>query len=108
MMAASCQTAPRVITELTEKHPARTTDSVMIYEIGDSVPAEARVIGKIKCTDGGLTPTAKCLYSNMLALAVKKTAESGGNVLRIDKHKDPSFMGALPSVDGPSDNPGVP
>ena len=94
LMATSCQTAPRVIAELTEKHPARSTDSVMIYEVGDSVPAEARAIGTVKCTDGGFTPTAKCLYGNMLALAVKKTAESGGNVLRIDKHKDPSFMGS--------------
>ena len=35
-----CQTAPRVIAELTEHHPARQADSVMVYELGDQVPAE--------------------------------------------------------------------
>ena len=85
-----CQTAPRVIAELTEHHPARQADSVMVYELGDQVPAEAKVIGTVKVTDGGMTPTYKCLYGSMLTLAVKKTAESGGNALRIDQHKEPS------------------
>ena len=85
-----CQTTPRVMAEITEHHPARQADSVMVYELGDQVPAEAKVIGTLKVTDGGMTPAYKCLYSNMLSLAVKKTAESGGNALRIDQHKEPS------------------
>lgn len=87
---SGCQTAPRVIAELTEHHPARLADSVIVYELGDQVPAEAKVIGTVKVTDGGMTPTYKCLYGSMLTLAVKKTAESGGNALRIDQHKKPS------------------
>ena len=86
-----CQTAPKVIAELTDHYPARLPDSVMVYEPGDQVPAEAKVIGTVKVTDGGVTPAYKCLYSNMLTLAVKKTAESGGNALRIDQHKEPSM-----------------
>ena len=89
-LLTGCQSAPRVIAELTEHHPARHADSVMVYELGDSVPAEAKVIGTVRVTDGGITPTYRCLYSNMLSLAVKKTAESGGNALRIDQHKEPS------------------
>lgn len=89
-LLTGCQTTPRVIAELTESYPARQADSVMVYELGDSVPAEAKVIGTVKVTDGGLTPTYNCLYGNMLSLAVKKTAESGGNALRIDRHKEPS------------------
>ena len=85
-----CQSAPRVIAELTEHYPARPADSVMVYELGEQVPAEAKVIGTVKVTDGGFTPSYKCLYGNMLSLAVKKTAESGGNALRIDQHKEPS------------------
>lgn len=85
-----CQTAPKVIAELTDYYPARQADSVMVYELGDQVPAEAKVIGTVKVTDGGMTPTYNCLYGNMLSLAVKKTAESGGNALRIDQHKEPS------------------
>lgn len=94
LTVVGCQTSPRVVAEITERHSARSVDSVMIYKVGDPVPAEARAIGKVKCTDGGFTPTKNCLYNNMLALAVHKTAESGGNVLRIDKHKDPSLMGS--------------
>lgn len=89
-LLTGCQTAPRVIAELTEQHPARQADSVLVYELGDSVPAEAKVIGTVRVTDGGLTKTYNCLYGNMLSLAVKKTAESGGNALRIDRHKEPS------------------
>ena len=85
-----CQTAPRVIAELTEQCPARQADSVMVYELGEQVPAEAKVIGTVKVTDGGMTPSYKCLYGSMLSLAVKKTAESGGNALRIDQHKEPN------------------
>lgn len=89
-LLTGCQTAPRVIAELTEQYPARQADSVMVYELGEPVPAEAKVIGTVRVTDGGLTPTYDCLYGNMLSLAVRKTAESGGNALRIDQHKEPS------------------
>lgn len=89
VMLAGCQSAPKVVAELERNYPARLADSVMVYEVGETVPADAKTIGKVKVTDGGLTPTYKCLYGNMLALAVKKTAESGGNVLRIDEHKTP-------------------
>ena len=89
-LLASCQSAPRVIADLEGNYPSRKADSVIVYEVGKPVPAEARAIGKVKVTDGGITPTDQCLYGNMLALAVKKTAESGGNVLRIDEHKAPS------------------
>ena len=85
-----CQTAPKVIAELTDYYPARQADSVMVFEQGDQVPAEAKVIGTVKVTDGGMTPTYNCLYGNMLSLAVKETAENGGNALRIDQHKEPS------------------
>ena len=92
IIITGCQSAPKVIAELTDHYPARLADSVMVYETGDQVPAEAKVIGTVKVTDGGgMTPAYKCLYSNMLTLAVRKTAESGGNALRIDQHKEPSM-----------------
>lgn len=94
IMLACCQSAPKIVAELEGNYPARLADSVMVYEVGESVPAEAKVIGKVKVTDGGLTPTYKCLYGNMLALAIKKTAESGGNALRIDEHKKPASFGS--------------
>lgn len=91
IMLASC--SPRVtVDNLTGQYPKRSADSVMVYEIGDRVPPEAVVIGNVAVKDGGMVPTFDCLYSNMLAMAVKKTAECGGNGLHIDRHKEPGFM----------------
>lgn len=86
-----CSVLPKVVADANESLPSRSADHVMIYEEEDVIPAEARVIGKVKVTDGGMTPVYKCLYGNMLALAVKETAASGGNALHIDKHKKPSI-----------------
>ena len=93
-LLSGCQTAPKVVADLTEKLPARSADSVMVYMAADSVPAMAKKIGTVKVTDGGLTPTKDCLFPNMLALAVKKTAESGGNGFHIDEHRYPGFHGS--------------
>ena len=90
----SCQTAPRVISDLAETLPSRSADSVMVFKTTEDVPASARKIGTVKVKDGGLTPTKDCLFANMLALAVKKTAESGGNGFHIDEHKYPGFHGS--------------
>lgn len=90
----SCQTAPIVSADLTEHLPARSADSVMVFRTAEAVPTSARVIGTVKVKDGGLTPTKDCLFPNMLALAIKKTAESGGNAFHIDEHKYPGFHGS--------------
>ena len=66
----------------------------MVFRTTDSVPASARKIGTVKVKDGGLTPTKDCLFPNMLALAVKKTAESGGNGFHIDEHRYPGIHGS--------------
>ena len=87
----SCAMNPKVTADLMGTYPQRSADQVVIYEEGDTVPANATVVGKVKVTDGGMTGTLDCLYGNVLALAVKKTAESGGNALHIDNHKQPDF-----------------
>ena len=88
----SCAMNPKVTADLMGTYPQRSADQVVIYEEGDTVPANATVVGKVKVTDGGMTRTLDCLYGNVLALAVKKTAESGGNALHIDNHKQPDFV----------------
>ena len=93
-LLTSCQTAPKVVAELSESLPARSADSVMVFRTTDSVPASARKIGTVKVKDGGLTPTKDCLFPNMLALAVKKTAESGGNGFHINEHRYPGIHGS--------------
>lgn len=86
-----CSSTPRVTADVTEQLPSQPVEKVAVYDTDASVPIGARPIGKVSVTDGGMTPTNKCLYGNMLALAVRKTAESGGNALHIDEHRTPSF-----------------
>lgn len=91
-LLAGCSTMPKVITsDVMQSLPAKSPDHVMIYEGKDTVPGCAMQVGMVKVTDGGATPTNKCMYSNMLSLAVRKTAETGGNALRIDEHKYPDM-----------------
>ena len=90
-LLAGCSTVPKVVADVTEVLPARSADSIMIYEPNDVPPIEAKEIGKIKVTDGGMTPAYNCLYGNMLALAVKKTAACGGNALHVDEHRLPGM-----------------
>lgn len=91
-LLAGCSTMPKVVTsDVTQSLPAKSPGHVLIYESKDTVPGGAMLIGTVKVTGGVATPTSKCMYGNMLSLAVKKTAEMGGNVLRIDEHKFPDM-----------------
>ena len=73
IVMTGCTSTPRVIVDVVEQLP--------------SLPADARPIGKVNVMEGDMTPADQCLYSNMLSLAVKKTAACGGNALHVDDHK---------------------
>ena len=53
-LVSSCQTAPKVVAELSENFPARSADSVKIFTTTDTVPLSARKIGTVKVKDVGL------------------------------------------------------
>lgn len=86
-----CTSTPKVVTDVTEILPPRKTTDVVVYDVNDSMPANARSIGKLKVTDGGFTPTRKCQFVDMLSIALGQTAESGGNALHIDEHRYPDL-----------------
>ncbi len=88
---SACSTTPKVVADVSTTLPARPADSIAVYEQGTLVPQNAVEIGRVKVTGGELTPAYDCTYNNMLALAVKRTAQAGGNGLRIDEHKAPNF-----------------
>ena len=50
----SCAMNPKVTADLMGTYPQRSADQVVIYEEGDTVPANATVVGKVKVTDGGM------------------------------------------------------
>ena len=87
-----CSTTPKVIADVVEQLPSQPAEKVVVYNTDERVPRGAKPIGKVNVTDGGMTPAYKCLYGSMLALAVRKTAECGGNALHVDEHRTPNFF----------------
>ena len=80
LFLGSC--APKVLTEIKSTHtPIVTAQEVHLYEVGDSVPQSAKLIGRVKVLDSGLS--TQCQYDQVIALAKKETAQSGGNALAL-------------------------
>lgn len=87
LLLGSC--SPRVITQIEKTYPAISTDSVAVYETFDSVKADAEVLGTIQVKDKGLT--TNCGLERMLGIARQKTAEAGGNILKLTEHRYPDM-----------------
>lgn len=84
---ASC--SPRVITSVTNPLPAKEASRVAVYDEGAIVPNSAQVIGQVRVTDGGLCPTGKCRYPQVVEIAKQQTAKAGGNALYVRQHQLP-------------------
>lgn len=85
VMAASLMVgcAPKITTEMTTQAlEPKATSQVMILGHRDTIPNEARSIGqlKIKSRHSSLQKN----YTRILNLAVKETAQRGGNMLVVD------------------------
>lgn len=85
--------APKVITDVVKTYPVTTTpEKVRLYEMDDTVPNSAEVIGTVSVVDNGAS--TKCKYDQVVALAKKETAKYGGNALSLTDHKKPSILGS--------------
>lgn len=85
--------APKVITDIVKVYPVTTPpENVLLYEVNDTVPNTAEVIGKVSVVDNGAS--TKCNYDQVLALAKKETSKNGGNALALTDHKEPSIWGS--------------
>ncbi|WP_418587321.1 outer membrane protein [Phocaeicola sp.] len=97
LFLGSC--APKVLTEIKNTHtPVVTANEVRLYEIGDSVPQSAELIGRVKVLDSGLS--THCQYDQVVALAKEKTAQSGGNALALTDHRKPSIWSSCHQIAG--------
>lgn len=97
LFLGSC--APKVLTEINNPHtPAVTANEVRLYEVGDSVPQSAELIGRVKVLDSGLS--THCQYDQVVALAKEKTAQSGGNALALTDHRKPSIWSSCHQIAG--------
>ena len=90
VVLASCN--PRVVTDIVKIYPPIVVpDSVIVYGVGQRVPASARTIGRVSVGKGNIA--AKCTYSDVLLLAKTEVAKAGGNGLMITSHSMPSSGG---------------
>ena len=97
LFLGSC--APKVLTEIKNTHtPVVTANEVRLYEIGDSVPQSAELIGRVKVLDSGLS--THCQYDQVVALSKEKTAQSGGNALALTDHRKPSIWSSCHQIAG--------
>ena len=87
-----CSCVPQVRIHVSKTYPPTLPDSVNIFEIGDPVPNSYETIGSIIVYDGGLA--TKCQYDEVLDIAKRKTAETGGNGFMLTQHIRPSFWGS--------------
>ena len=95
LFLGSC--APKVLTEINNPHtPVVTANEVRLYEVGDSVPQSAELIGRVKVLDSGLS--THCQYDQVVALAKEKTAQSGGNALALTDHRKPSIWSSCHQI----------
>ncbi|UKK50584.1 porin family protein [Prevotella sp. E13-17] len=78
--------APKITTEMTTQALApKATNQIMILGAKDTIPDEARAIGQIKINSRH--SSLRKNYTKILNLAVKETAQQGGNILVVD-HSD--------------------
>lgn len=97
LFLGSC--APKVLTEINNPQtPVVTANEVRLYEVGDSVPQSAELIGRVKVLDSGLS--THCQYDQVVALAKEKTAQSGGNALALTDHRKPSIWSSCHQIAG--------
>ena len=93
--------SPRVTSEMTvEELLPQPTNKVMIIGAADSVPSDARAIGKLMVD--GRSVSLKSQYARALSLAVTETARNGGNVLVVDNNEmnENHLKGTIAFMDG--------
>ncbi len=88
---ASC--SPRVVTQITKRYPPIVKpDSVKVFEIGQKVPNDAQVLGRVDVKNGGFTTQGH--YNDVVRLAKNEVAKAGGNGLMLTGHSLPGASGS--------------
>ena len=78
--------------------PSDTIGDVVLYNINDSIPAEATVIGDFKIGDNGFT--TDCQYQRVLERAKEKAIKAGGNAIKITELKEPDVWSSCYRIKG--------
>lgn len=82
--------APRVMVDLSQDQtPLDFRQKVVVLDLPDIVPPNARLIGIVKVGDSGFT--FDCDFPVVLEKAEIEARKAGGNLLKITEHKTPDF-----------------
>lgn len=68
-----------------------TNQDIIVFGIGNKVPADARVIKRIRTGEKGFKPD--CDYDVIIRLAKLAARKSGGNAIKIITHTPPTALG---------------
>lgn len=91
LQSAGC--APKIYTSLQKSLPPRPEGSaVLVYNLSDSLPATAEVLGTVEVRDNGFS--TNCGYPQVLQRAKEETNKAGGNGLILTWHKEPTVFGS--------------
>lgn len=75
-----------------ERDPLNYKEEVAVLAVDDEVPGDAVYIGEFKIGDYGFT--TKCNYEDVMRKAREEARKSGGNLVKVVKHKKPSVFGS--------------
>jgi hypothetical protein len=85
--------SPKVTTTLLKQSaPLDYKENVVVIGLDDSVPEKADTLGKIKIGDTGFT--TDCAFEVVIEEAIMEARKSGGNAIKITKHKPPTALGS--------------
>lgn len=97
LLLTSC--APKVNVDLTSRRqPSVFPEEVAVYQYGDSIPANAELVGYVKVYDSDFS--LGCSYDKMIDEARKATATSGGNALTVSSATIPGGASSCHHIAG--------
>jgi len=89
LLAAGC--APKIRTNIAQKYPPISfQEEVWTIPRDTEVPPGSDLLGTVLVGDAGMT--VNCNYTKVIDTAKEEARKSGGNAIRVIKHKTPNFM----------------
>lgn len=93
VLLLSCIGCAPIRTNVRSSHPPRLEGStVLVYELTDSLPAAAEVLGDLRIKD--FEPWIGYRYDELIEVLGKETNRHGGNAIRLTSYKEPSYYGS--------------
>lgn len=93
--------SPKVMTRIAVPRPALDPEtSVSVLSVEDPSPTGAEFVGEVEVGETGFTSTRNGTFEKVLGLAVDKTREAGGNVLKLTQHRAPDLVSSVHRIKG--------